>query len=238
VAARVWAALTALVALTVAASVEARPMTKVFLNGAPAPVFFNDGDSFTVLGGPHEGTKARLAGYNTLESYGPTHRWGSWTSHELYLLAKMGTLNARRGVWHCQSDLRRDGYGRTLWTCPDLIVDTLRKGLGHAMMVSEDAAPAAHLEAMRAAQAERRGIWAHGIPEFILTSTHSNDEGYAGQTYNRLVSTRTGASQKWIHNDIYKECEEVCHPTGSCMTYIAFNKRYGAMRARCLSQHE
>jgi hypothetical protein len=31
----------------------ARPQTKVFLNGVPAPVFFNDGDSFTVLGGQH-----------------------------------------------------------------------------------------------------------------------------------------------------------------------------------------
>ena len=213
----------------------ARPMSRVFLNGVPAPVYFNDGDSFTVLGGPMDGTKARLAGYNTLESFGPVHRWGKWSAHELYVQSKMATLNARRGVWHCHSELNRDGYGRILWTCPDLILDQIRKGMAHAMTVTEEPAPPDQLEAMRSAQAEKRGIWAHGIPEYILTSTHSNDEGYAGATYNRLVSTKTGASRKWLHGDIYKDCQEVCHETGSCMVHVAFNKRYGPQRAGCLS---
>jgi endonuclease YncB( thermonuclease family) len=213
----------------------ARPMTKVFLNGAPAPVFFNDGDSFSVLGGPLEGTKARLAGFNTLESFGAVHRWGKWDAHELYVVAKMATLNARRGVWHCHSDLRRDGYGRILWTCPDLIVDQIRKGLAHAMTVTKDPSPKEHLEAQRLAQAERRGIWAHGIPEYVLTSTHSNDEGYEGTTYNRLVSSADGHSEKWIHKDIYKDCDEICHPTGSCMIHVNFSRRFGYGRAECLA---
>ncbi len=213
----------------------ARPASKVFLNGVPAPVFFNDGDSFTVLGGPLEGSKARLAGYNTLESFGPVHRWGEWTAHELYINAKMATLNARRGVWRCHSDLSRDGYGRILWTCPDLIVDQVRKGLGHPMTVTEEPSPQEQLDAMVLAQRERRGMWAKGIPDYVLTSTHSNDEGYAGTTYNRLVSTKTGASKKWLHTDNYKECQEVCHESGSCMVYVAFNKRYGAQRAACLA---
>ncbi|MBM4342434.1 MAG: nuclease [Deltaproteobacteria bacterium] len=217
-----------------ASSGHARPMSRVFLNGVPAPVFFNDGDSFTVLGGTLEGTKARLAGFNTLESFGPVHRWGNWSPHELYITAKMATLNARRGVWHCHSELNRDGYGRILWTCPDLIIDQIRKGLAHAMTVTEEPAPKDQLEAMAAAQAERRGIWAHGIPEFILTSTHSNDEGYPGATYNRLVSTRTGASRKWLHKDNYRDCQEVCHETGSCMVHVHFSKRYGQQRAACL----
>ncbi len=212
----------------------ARPQTKVFLNGVPAPVFFNDGDSFTVLGGQHEGIRTRLAGYNTLESFGAVHRWGDWNAHELYVVAKMATMNARRGVWHCHSDMNRDGYGRTLWTCPDLVLDQLRKGLAHVMLVSDDDAPAEHLAAMRSAQAEKRGIWAKGIPEFVLTSLHSKDEGYEGTNYNRLVSTANGKSTKWIHNDIYKECQEVCHTTGTCMVYVAMNRRFGATRAECL----
>jgi hypothetical protein len=53
-------------------------------------------------------------------------------------------------------------------------------------------------------------MWAHGVPDYVLTSTHSNDEGYEGTTYNRLVSTRDGHSKKWYHKDNYKECDVVC----------------------------
>lgn len=211
-----------------------KPLSRVFLNGVPAPVHFNDGDSFAVLGGEFAGTKARLAGYNTLESFGPCHKWGNWDANELYILAKKATLNARRGVWHCFSDGKRDGYGRILWNCPDLIEDQVRKGLAHAMTVTDDPAEERYLKAQRLAQAERRGIWAHGIPKYVLTSLHSNDEGYEGTTYNRLVSTETGSSKKWLHKDNYKECDWVCHDTGACMLYVGFNRRYGATRAACL----
>ena len=67
----------------------AEPASQVFLNGVPTPVFFNDGDSFRILEGPLKGTKARLAGFNTLESYGPVHQWGGWHAKELYAIAKM-----------------------------------------------------------------------------------------------------------------------------------------------------
>ena len=72
------------------------PQTMVFLNGKAVPVFFNDGDSFRVLSGSMKGSKARLAGFNTLESHGPVHSWGDWTVKEMYVLAKMATLHARR----------------------------------------------------------------------------------------------------------------------------------------------
>jgi endonuclease YncB( thermonuclease family) len=212
----------------------AKPVSRVFLNGVPTPVYFNDGDSFTVLGGQLEGARTRLSGYNSLESFGPCHRWGNWNAHELYVLAKMATLNARRGVWHCKSDMKRDGYGRTVWDCPDLAIDQIRKGLAHAMTVTDEPAPAEHLAAQRLAMAERRGIWAHGVPTHVLTSLHSNDEGYEGTTYNRLVSTTDGHSDKWLHKDVYRECQEVCHAGGACMVYVAMNRRYGAMRAPCL----
>lgn len=200
-------------ALVAGAAPEARaePATKVFLNGVPTPVFFNDGDSFRVLSGKFEGSKARLSGYNTLESYGPAHQWGGWSAHELYVLAKMATANARDGVWHCTSDGKLDTYGRTLWWCPDLAADQIRKGLAHVLSVSSGPGDAQLIEAMKEAQAARRGMWAHGIPDYVLTSLHSiaeeaSDEG----AYNRLVSTVDGHSMKWVHDEEYPECAIVC----------------------------
>ena len=99
---------------------HAVPASKVFLNGVPTPVFFNDGDSFRVLSGPLAGTRARLQGFNTLESYGRCHQWGDWTRRELGHYATLGTLNAQRGVWNCTSDMKKDFYGRILWNCKDL----------------------------------------------------------------------------------------------------------------------
>lgn len=229
-----WAVKT--IALTVAMSASAampswgsaEPASKVFLNGIPSPVYFNDGDSFRVLAGQFSGSKARLSGYNTLESYGPVHGWGAKTYRELYVNAKQGTLNARRGpcwdkargrlrprcndAWHCTSDLKRDGYGRILWWCPDLAYDQVRKGLAHVMSV-HGPGDAKLLEAQRLAIGERLGMWARGVPEFVLTSTHSFSEPYAkemGSAYNRLVSVADGHSQKWLHKRVYGECESVC----------------------------
>ena len=194
-------------------SALAIPATKVFLNGVPTPVFFNDGDSFRVLAGKHKGTRARMKGFNTLETYGPVHQWGGWHYKELYVNSKMGTLNARNGVWHCTSKtFARDGYGRILWHCPDLALDQIRRGYAHAMTVTDEAAPAHLLAAQADAIKNRRGMWALGVPEYIMTSLHSFDEARAkkGKNYNRVVSTRDGHSAKWLHEDIYPECSEVC----------------------------
>ncbi|MCB9738113.1 MAG: hypothetical protein H6747_02520 [Deltaproteobacteria bacterium] len=216
--------------LLVATSASAIPATKVYLNGSPAPVYFNDGDSFRVLAGQYAGTKARLAGFNTLESYGAVHQWGKWTAHELYRNAKMGTLNARRGVWHCTSDLKRDGYGRILWWCPDLAEDQVRKGLAHVMTVTSSGGDPRVVRAQKLAIAERRGMWAHGVPKYVLTSTHSNDEGYEGRTYNRLVATSDGHSKKWYHLDNYKECQVVCSKERS-YDEAALRRGLGTLRA-------
>ncbi len=190
----------------------AEPATKVFLNGVPTPVYFNDGDSFRVLAGPLKGTRARLAGFNTLESFGPVHQWGDWTARELYYLAKEATLNARRGVWHCTSDMHKDVYGRILWDCPDLVVDQVQKGLAHVMIVGRPSAPPEYLAAQKAAIEAGVGIWAKGVPSYILTSTHSAAEewGKGKKPYNRLVSTADGMSVKWLHNNVYEPCENVC----------------------------
>lgn len=190
----------------------AEPMSRVFLNGVPTPVYFNDGDSFRVLSGPLQGTKARLSGYNTLESFGPVHMWGDWDGFELYAVAKQATLNARRGVWHCESDLNRDGYGRILWWCPDLAADQVAKGLAHAYSTNDEPAKPELLAAQRRAQAAKRGMWAHGVPEFIVTSAHSMAEDPTrDKHYNRAVSALDGHSAQWTHSETYEECQKICY---------------------------
>lgn len=204
--------LTLLAALVSAGTAQAETASRVFLNGVPTPVFFNDGDSFRVLDGVHKGTKARLAGFNTLESFGPVHQWGNWTFKELYVIAKMATLNAQRGEWNCESDLKKDTYGRILWFCRDLAIDQVRKGLAHAMSVTAEPANPELLEAQREAIQKKQGMWAHGAPALVLTSLHSISEGGGrdGKTYNRVVSSVDGHSEPWTHTSRYGECDEVC----------------------------
>ena len=60
---------------------------EIVLRGKGIPVLWNDGDTFILLAGPFKGKTARLVGYNTLESYGPVHRWGEWTPEALHHLA-------------------------------------------------------------------------------------------------------------------------------------------------------
>lgn len=188
--------------------------SRVYLNGVPTPVYFNDGDSFKVLAGVYANTRARLAGFNTLESYGPVHRWGNWHAKELYYLAKEATMNARRGVWHCTSkDLSKDTYGRILWYCPDLARDQIRRGLAHAMTVTEEPSDPSYLAAQRQAIEARRGMWAHGVPAFVMTSLHSTSEGGGsddGSQYNRMVSTFDGHSNSMRHKEDYDECAWIC----------------------------
>ena len=188
------------------------PSTLVYLNGNPAHVYFNDGDSFRVLDGMFANTKSRLEGFNTLESFGPVHSWGTWNPHELWIIAKMATLNSRQGVWHCTSpDLHRDGYGRILWTCPDLGVDLVSKGLAHVMSVTDAPGRIEYIRAQRQAIAAHRGMWAHGVPDFVLTSVHSLDEDPGReQMYNRVISTVDGHTEPWSHHDHYETCSSVC----------------------------
>ena len=207
--------------------VGATPKTRVTLNGKSAPVFFNDGDSFRVLAGSLKGSKARLAGFNTLESYGAVHSWGSWTKKELYALAKMGTYNAREGIWECTSDLSKDTYGRYLWVCPDLVVDQIKKGYAHAMSVTSAPAKPAAVAAQRDAVKNKRGIWAHGVPEYVLTSIHSATERSDDRpSYNRLVSSVDGHSLKWKHRDTYEECYDVCWKPSKADRYQRFAQRW------------
>ncbi len=193
-------------------TVDAEPAAKVRLNGRSIGVFFNDGDSFRVLKGRSKGAKARLAGFNTLETHGAVHQWGTWKVRELYHIAKMATLHARKGSWSCESDGKTDTYGRLLAWCQTLAVDQVRRGYAHAMSINDDPARPEVLAAQREAILNKRGMWAHGVPEFVLTSLHSVEEDVEGRgTYNRLVSSADGHSIKWKHKDSYDECSTVCN---------------------------
>lgn len=208
----VIAALVVASALTLSAGASAEPLTKVFVNGAVTPVYFNDGDSFRIQAGPFRGTQSRLSGYNTLESFGPVHSWGTWTEKEMHVIAKMATHEAQLGVWHCEGDGKKDGYGRLLLFCKDLALHLIGKGLAHTYSVNEEPGDPDLLKVQREAMAARRGMWAHGIPRFIVTSLHSKSEGgdKNGVTSNRLISTTDAHSDKWVHNDDYAECQKVC----------------------------
>ncbi|MBN4077388.1 thermonuclease family protein [Sulfobacillus acidophilus] len=222
--------------------------TKVYLNGVPATAYFNDGDTFRVLSGEYKGKRARLVGFNTLETYGPVHSWGMWQKTGLLNIAKLGTKNARKGIWHCNLKGGIDTYGRMLWNCQDLAEDQIRKGLAHAFSVDKNAANESLLEIQQAAIKNKVGMWEHGVPNYILTSAHSLDERpSATRTYNRFISTKDGSSFKYYHSDVYEECTNICHiPTKaeeevneeadipSCMVYVNFKRRYGRGRAECL----
>lgn len=206
-----FAVLLLLGVIVLASGAEAAGHSYVYINGRRSIVHFNDGDSFRIQDGPYANRGSRLAGFNTLESFGPVHAWSSWHPYELYVNAKLATLNAARGVWHCSTDGSVDGYGRLLLDCPDLAVSQIRNGFAHAMNVDDTPSRMEYLSAQQEAIRERRGMWAHGVPSFVLTSLHSRDEDPSRDFhYNRMVSTRDGHSERWTHRDRYPECSWQC----------------------------
>ncbi len=204
----------------------------VELDGQRERVNWNDGDSFRITKGVKKGVKARLMGYNALESYGPVHFWGAFHAYELYDVTKAATKAAKATEWVCTSDGDVDGYGRILVDCPKLREKMIRDGLAHIFAFEDTADP--KLVAMQLeAQNERRGMWAKGIPTHIVTSIHSTDEKPSeAKSYNRVCDTRTGASFVVEHSAAFKPCDGWCHG-GSCMVYVPFEVRYGDQRPEC-----
>ena len=98
-----------------------------------------------------------------------------------------------------------------LFKCPELAIHMIRAGMAHAMTVTAEPSPEAYLEVQRDAMKNRRGMWAGGVPKYVLTSLHSVDEKpNQNWAYNRLVSTHDGHSERWIHGETYGECDKVC----------------------------
>ena len=223
---------------------EAPSKTKqtLVLDGKSERVNWGDGDTFSIMEGPRKGFKARLKGYNTLESYGPVHFWGDGHGWDFHRVHKAATEVARGGAWQCTTEDTGGGYGRALVDCPDLREKLVADGLGHVYAYG-DAVDPKLLALQHAAQHKRLGMWRFGVPNGVVTSVHSADErsGDAkkgdGKTYNRIADTRTGETWTVAHEAIFKPCDVFCH-AGSCMVYIPFDARYGDRKARCVKGAE
>ena len=195
-------------------------------------VTWSDGDSFRITAGRLRGQRVRLLGYNTLESYGPVHKWGDWNEWELYKIAKNAKEVAISDTWECRSLAIKDRYSRLLVRCPQLIEAMLTSGMGHLFEVEEK--PDVRLLMLQADAIKRKvGMWSKGAPEGLMTSIHSQDEDPKQPAYNRVASLETGLAQKQLHSNKYKVCEWVCSQ-GSCLLYVPFQRRYGDDRPECL----
>ncbi len=206
----------------------------IVVGGRTVQVVWEDGDTLTFLTGPRKGRPARLMGYNTLESYGPVHRWGEWTPDELWELALGAARAAADQTWSCSLGHGKDTYGRLLLDCPEARRRLIQDGWAHVFAYAEPADPA-DMKAQRAARAEGRGIWAKGTPETLVTSVNA-EEG--GKVFLRVVSCRTGETRAEHQREDYDVCEEICHGpaiSGSCMLYVPYGLRY-ENRPECLQR--
>jgi micrococcal nuclease len=208
----------------------------IVLNGETVEVNWSDGDSFKIKGGKFEGSGTRLVGYNTLEAYGPVHRWGEWTTHELFEIAESSSKVAAEETWDCTTDGNKDGYGRLLINCPELSKHMVRKGVAMVYSVNDAPVDPEMLKIQAQAIANKAGMWAKGAPKGVITSLHSIAEEGKPEAYNRVADTRTGAAVMRKHRKAYATCEEVCEETEgttSCMVYVPFEHRY-KNRPACL----
>ena len=94
--------------------VERRTNGVVLLDGKETQVNWDDGDTFFA---PERGLKARLVGYNTLESYGAVHRFGPGEKR-LFEIAGEATALAKSKAWVCTTRDGEGGYGRKSVDCP------------------------------------------------------------------------------------------------------------------------
>jgi len=213
---------------------EAAPPSRVTIDGSSLEVRWSDGDSLRFVSGRLRGERARLMGYNTLEPYGPVHKWGEWNEWDLYRIAKNAKNLAGREAWECTLAERKDHYGRYLMRCPKLTEAMVREGIAHIFEVTGDPSEAL-IKLQREAIDGRRGMWKGGAPAGLITSLHSADEARAKKdpSYNRIANLKTGRANKHFHQERYELCQWVCLE-GSCMRYVPFNQRYGDKRPPCL----
>ncbi len=208
-------------------SSESEVMLK--LDGEKVAVHWVDGDTFVVTS---TDVKARLDGFNTLESYGPVHKFGPGPA-ALFGIANAATELAKSQTWACSKQGDDGGYGRIGVDCPALRKAMLEQGLAHVFSVGGTAS-GPNLEAQAVAIAAKAGMWADGVPEGIVTSAHSLDEKEgATEHYNRVLRISDGSAPKQMHSEVYKPCTWVC-ASGSCLLYVPYSMRYGDNKAACL----
>lgn len=200
------------------------------LDGVRIGVRWTDGDTFRVVDGPFRGVRVRVIGFNTLETFGPVHRWGRWAPDELLAIARGTGARAAAGTWSCRRVNGQDRYGRLKVACPDLARALVAAGEAHVLAMDEAADPAL-VQTQRDAQRRGAGIWAKGVPALLVTSAHSADERGLGRrgAYDRVVDARTGATRAVPHSRRYAACEEVCAGEGagrSCFLYVPPERRF------------
>ena len=210
---------------------KSRQNAVVILDGKQLDVYWDDGDTFEFREHGRK-TRARLRGFNTLESYGPVHSWGQWQGRELYEVAFQSTAHAKSQTWECTRHHGSGGYGRILVECPKLRESLLSRGLAHVFWMN-GAAPDEILKFQHQAMKNKEGMWSQGTPNWLLTSIHSATEDNLPNPYNRLVSTQTGEAMANAHSKRYQTCQKVCEQD-SCMLYVPYRMRYGKNRAKCL----
>ena len=72
----------------------------------------------------------------------------------------------------------------------DLAVDQIRKGLAHAMTVTKEGADAVLMAAQRYAIKHKKGMWAHGVPEYVMTSLPLHFRGLGGLQSSGVIRQR------------------------------------------------
>src|SRR5580658_5804948 len=157
--------------------------SSIMLDGEETQVYFNDGDTFRILEGENKGSSVRVAGYNSLETYGPIHSWGENSTDYLYDISKKATKEAQKDGWTCELEHGKDSYGRLLATCDDLAFSLLSKGLAHAYSINKEPAMKSYLGKQKTAQKKKLGMWKGGVPDYIITSLHTAD-GSVKETFN------------------------------------------------------
>ena len=161
---------------------EAGVDAEISLQGRTTQVRWNDGDTFTFRSGRFSGKTARLVGYNTLESYGPVHRWGEWTPEELYGLAVAARDSAAATRWACTKQSKKDTYGRLLVDCPEARRALLKSGLAH-VFAYQSTPSEADMKAQRSARSAQIGIWTKGRPEHIVTNVSAFGSSISGSAW-------------------------------------------------------
>ena len=227
-------ALITLIIMSLVLEAKAAPSGRgrVVIDDQPYDVVWSDGDSFRITTGTKRGQRVRLLGYNTLESYGPVHKWGDWNEWSLYKIAKGAKNLAASETWECKSQGKVDRYKRLLVRCPLLVKAMISSGIGHIFEV-QSKPNAEDLKLQSESIKARRGMWAKGAPEGLMTSIHSQSENPEEPAYNRIASLSTGMANKHLHTQEYKVCQWVCQQ-GACMRYVPYQKRYGDERPDCL----
>jgi len=215
----------------------------VELDGVSVEAHWDDGDTFSWTDDSGSKHKARLSGFNTLESYGAVHSWGDWDPNELADVASQATVAAKSSPWKCHRTGSGGGYGRVLVDCPDLKAHLLSTGLAHAFSM-DGPAPSPDMALQIDAIGRGVGMWAEGVPTYrddsgemtrggVVTSLHSLDERAGDTAYNRVCDVMTGYCPSIEHTVNYQSCEWICLQ-GACMLYVPYAHRYGQDRAACL----